>query len=229
MSERERILKEYERRKREIPKDRYAIWNPAELFMRFSREKVAIELLHKNNAFPFSETKCLEVGFGKLGWLGTLIGWGVREENLYGIELDKERAILTKTILPKSNLVVGDAEVMPFKESSFDFLIASTLFTSIIDKGVQKRVADEIIRVMKRGGHLLYYDFLYDNPKNPNVKGLKKKEILSLFSGLKFTIKKLTLAPPLARLICPISFTLANFLESFPFLRTHIMILFKKE
>lgn len=229
MNEKERIIKEYKRRRREIPEDRYAIWNPSALHTRFSREKTAIELLYEKNVFPNNESKCCEVGYGSLGWLGTLISWGVREENLYGIELDEERAVKARAILPKANLFVGDASNMPFENDFFDLILASTLFTSILEKKMRSDIASEIKRVLKKGGVFLYYDFAFDNPHNPNVKGLKKSDVLKLFPEMKGFLKRTTLAPPISRMVAPVSFLLASFLESFPFLRTHLIGVFIKE
>lgn len=228
--EQERILKEYDRRRREIPSDRYAIWNNASMQMVFSRERQAIKLLHHLKVFPNKDSKCLEVGYGSLGWLGTLIKWGVKEENLYGIELDEKRAAVAKEILPKANLYVGDGCKMPFESDFFDLVIVSTVFTSILEMKVKQALAEEIIRVMKNGGALLYYDFAFNNPSNKNVRGIRKKEIKALFCDLlQGKIKRVTLAPPICRIIAPVSFTMADILEKLPFLRTHyIAVLVKK-
>ena len=228
--EKKRILKEYDRRRREIPSNRYAIWNSASMQMCFSRERQAIKLLHNLEVFPNKDSKCLEVGYGSLGWLGTLIKWGVKEENIYGIELDEKRAAMAKEILPKANLYVGDGCKMPFESGFFDLVVVSTVFTSILEMKVKQALADEIIRVMKKGGALLYYDFAFNNPANKNVKGVKKKEIRALFSDLlQGKIKRVTLAPPICRIIAPVSFTIADIFEKVPFLRTHyIAVLVKK-
>jgi ubiquinone/menaquinone biosynthesis C-methylase UbiE len=228
-NERTRILKEYERRKKEISQDRYSVFNPSALHTRFSREKMAIELLNKNNSFPTHDSKCLEVGCGSLGWLGTLICWGVKEENLYGIDLDKNRVKIAKSVLPTANLAVGDASQMPFKDNFFSLVIASTVFTSVLDNEMKSTIAQETSRILKKGGVFLYYDFAYDNPKNPNVKGVKKKEILKLFPNFKYKIQKITLAPPISRIVAPKSFLFASLLEAIPFLRTHLIGIFIKE
>ncbi len=95
-----RILEEYRRRAVEIDRDRYAAWQPDVAFAASSRTSCAAKLLHTMNAFPTTETPCLEVGYGSLGWLGVLIGWGVREQSLHGIELDAERAAAARAALP---------------------------------------------------------------------------------------------------------------------------------
>ena len=84
-------------------------------------------------------------------------------------------------------------------------------------------IANEIVRVLAPGGALLWYDFAFDNPQNPHVRGISRSEITRRFPQLAGKIKSVTLAPPLARLIVPRSWTLATFLETIPFLRTHLL------
>jgi hypothetical protein len=76
-AERERIQLEYQRRAREVNPDLYAPWQPAARFMLESRNRKAAAMLHRLNVFPRSGDQCLKVGFGTLGWLTELLGWGV--------------------------------------------------------------------------------------------------------------------------------------------------------
>jgi hypothetical protein len=89
-------------------------------------------------------------------------------------------------------------------------------------------IAQEISRVLAPGGALLWYDFAVDNPRNANVRGVKKRDIRELFPELAGSIKSLTLAPPLARLVAPRSVMLAMMLQRVPFLRTHLMAVLVK-
>jgi SAM-dependent methyltransferase len=222
-AERERIRHEYLRREREISPDLYAPWQPASRFMLEGRNRVAARLLHDSGVFPQAGTQCLEVGFGTIGWLSELIGWGVKESDLHGIELDPTRASKAREILPVADLRTGDAVELPWDNDVFQLAVASTVFTSILDDRVRRLIADEIVRVMAPGGALLWYDFAYDNPRNPNVCGIRSPEIKRLFPTLRGKIKTVTLAPPLARLIAPRWWTLATFLETIPLLRTHLI------
>ena len=85
-------------------------------------------------------------------------------------------------------------------------------------------------RVLKPGESVLWYDFMYNNPNNPNVRGIKKHEIEDLFPGFFCMLKRITLAPPIARRI-PESIlpVLYPILSAFPFLRTHYLGLLTKE
>ena len=95
------------------------------------------------------------------------------------------------------------------------------MFTSILSETVKKSAAAEMLRVLKPGGLVLWYDFRVDNPRNPNVRGIGAREIRSLFADCSVKLRSGTLAPPVARRTVPISWILSLCLERIPFLRTH--------
>jgi ubiquinone/menaquinone biosynthesis C-methylase UbiE len=227
-AERQRIRSEYQRREREIAHDLYAPWQPSEIFLRGGRKRIAAKLLLQAGVFPKAGNRCLEVGFGSLGWLGDLITWGVREQDLHGIELDPVRAEHARKLLPVADLRVGDATELPWDKRMFHLAIASTLFTSILDQEVRRRLAEEIARVLLPGGAVLWYDFAVDNPRNPHVRSVGRRELKQLFPQLRGEIRSVSLAPPLARLVAPKSRALATILESIPFLRTHLLAVLVK-
>jgi ubiquinone/menaquinone biosynthesis C-methylase UbiE len=221
--ERERVVAEFERREREIVDDLYAPWQPSAKFILVGRNRTAALMLHQAGVFPKSGDQCLEVGFGAVGWLAEMILWGVRESDLHGIDLSESRARKAHETLPLADLRVGDAVDLPWEDNSFHLVIASTLFTSILDSNVRRLVADEITRVLTPGGALLWYDFAFNNPNNAHVRKINRSELKSLFPKLTGRIRSVTLAPPLARLIAPRSWTLATVLEAIPLLRTHLI------
>ena len=226
--ERVRLVEEYERRRRDLPSDLYAPWNPAEQFMRHGRQRLAARLLHEAGVFPGATSQCLEIGFGGGGWLPELLAWGASEETLHGVEIDTTRLAATRKRLPAAHLIEADAADLPYDSESFDLVVVSTVFTSILDDEVRRDVAQEIQRVLRPGGALLWYDFAVDNPRNPNVRGVPKKELLSLFPELRGAVRRVTLAAPLVRLVAPRSWWLAELLEALPLLRTHLVAVLRR-
>jgi ubiquinone/menaquinone biosynthesis C-methylase UbiE len=222
-AERNRINEEYRRRAIEVSVNLYAQWQPSEILSRTTRTRSAARMLRRAGAFPEAGNQCLEIGFGSLGWLGDLIGWGLRETDLHGIELDPMRAAKAHDALPAADLRVGDATELPWDDNSFQMVVASTVFTSILDPRVRKLVAKEITRVLAGGGALLWYDFAVNNPRNTHVRKVDRKELKELFPQLTGVVKSITLAPPLARFIAPKSWVLATIFEAIPFLRTHLI------
>lgn len=227
--ERQRIQDEYQRRHQELDTDRYAFWQPAETFITSQRKRVGAVMLHRADAFPKPGDKCLEIGFGSLGWLGDLISWGVKETNLHGIELDADRARRAQERLPMADLRVGDATDLPWSDNFFQLVIVSTVFTSILDQRMRVMVANEIMRVLAPWGTLLWYDFAVNNPRNPNVRKVSRRELKELFPQLEGSVKRVTLAPPIVRIVAPRSWTLATLIETIPLFRTHLLgVLAKK-
>jgi ubiquinone/menaquinone biosynthesis C-methylase UbiE len=227
-SERERIQQEYQRRAKAIPSDFYAPWQPPASLMLTSRRRIAAVMLHQACVYPTADDQCLEIGCGSLGWLGDLISWGVREKNLHGIELDATRVELARAVLPVADLRLGDATDLPWGDSTFRLVIASTVFTSVLNSTVRLVLAREIVRVLAPEGALLWYDFAVNNPANPHVRKVGRRELKELFPALKGEIRSITLAPPLARFIAPRSWVLATMLEAIPLLRTHLIAVLVK-
>ena len=221
--ERGRVEAEYERRGNEIDKELYSPWHPAEVFLRTERKRIAARMLQAAGKFPRSEDQCLEVGCGAGGWFSDLLGWGPRQSDLHGIDISSERIERARELFPAADIRLDDAAEMPWDNGSFNLVVASTVFTSILDQNVRRLIANEIIRVLAPRGALLWYDFAFNNPRNRSVQGINRKELGDLFPELNGKIRSITLAPPIARVIAPRSWPLATFLEAIPLLRTHLL------
>jgi hypothetical protein len=85
-----------------------------------------------------------------------------------------------------------------------------------------------MVRVVKRDGLILWDDFHMNNPKNPDVRGVKRREINALFHGCGIKMRRITLAPPLARCIAPYSPMACEVLAKIPWLCTHYLASIRK-
>jgi len=222
LAERERIRREYLRREREIDPEFYGWQRPAEQFTIATRNRAARVMLRNTGLLPLTG-KCLEVGCGAGGWLSEMRELGLPESRLHGIDLDPGRADRARSAFPQADIRVGDGVELPWPDDSFRLVIASTLFTSVLDSRVRQLIANEIQRVLSPSGALLWYDFAYNNPRNANVRGVKRSEIRRLFPMLTGRIRSVTLFPPLARVLAPKSESLVRLLEGIPVLRTHLL------
>src|SRR3989442_7395446 len=84
-------------------------------------------------------------------------------------------------------------------DATSDMVLQSLLFTSILDGEVRRAVAREMLRVVRQDGWILWYDFHVDNPWNPDVRRVGRREMAALFPGCHIELQRLTLAPPLSR------------------------------
>ena len=163
------------------------------------------------------------------GVLRDFIKYGAKPKYLYGIDLLDDRIEIAKDISPNINFKCGDASNLPYKDEFFNVVVQFTVFTSVLKKEIKKDIAKEMLRVLKKEGIILWNDFSYNNPKNLDVKGIKKKEIIDLFPNCEFTFNKVTLAPPIVRFIAPRSWLLCYMFEKLSFLCTHYLVVIRKE
>lgn len=229
MSEIEKIQERYKRRKKLPEKFLYSYFNLGNLFIIQERQRNILRLLNKYKINPLNNKVVLDVGCGSGGWLRDFIQWGAKPENLYGVDMLEDRINTAKKNNPNINFIYGSAERLDFPDKSFDIVLQSTCFTSIFDDEMKKKIAKEMLRVFKDDGLILWYDFMYNNPKNPDVKGIKKKEIRALFPDCKYDFSLITLAPPIARKLAPFSWFLCEILGKIPFLRTHYLVIIRKQ
>ena len=208
---------------------RYSWFSPGHLFVVQERERRVLDLLARSGCLPISTKKILEVGCGTGYWLREFLKWGARPENVVGVDLLASRVAEARRLCPSAlSLVCGSASALGFPNASFDLVLQSTVFTSILDPEVRGRVAAEMLRVLKPNGLILWYDFHVDNPHNRDVKGVRKREVFRLFSGCEVRLRRITLAPPIARLLAPHSRLRLPWLEKIPWLCTHYLGVVRK-
>ncbi len=182
---------------------------------------------------PRDEIRLLEIGCGGGGNLRRLIEAGLAPERLVGNELLPARVEAARASLPAATRVIaGDASAIDLPDGAFDVVFASTVFTSILDEGLRRRVAEAMWRLVRPGGAVLWYDFAFDNPRNPDVLGVDAQAIRRLFPEGRASIRRITLAPPIARLCLRLPGALGLFvyrgLAAIPLLRTHLLAWIEK-
>lgn len=237
----EGIRSEFKRRDSAGNLDLYSLTRDVNLFFYQGRVRHALSLLRRGGFFPCTKKTVLEIGCGARGWLPDFEAWGVPRASLAGIDLEESRVCLVQRLLSGycdqsgsviaggADVRIGDAACLPWPSSSFDALVQSTVFTSIPSESQRTAIAGEMLRVVKPDGLILWYDFVYNNPRNPNVRGIGLREIKRLFPGCSFQSKLVTLAPPLARVIVPFSWLLGELLQAARFLNTHRLVVIKKQ
>jgi ubiquinone/menaquinone biosynthesis C-methylase UbiE len=223
-----RIAAEYERRARELPADFYAWSRASNLMLHEHALRGCIPMLLRASLFPLSGRRIADVGCGDGTWLLEFVQWGADPTGLCGIDLSAERIERARRRIPQADLHVGGASKLPWPDESFDLVSQFTVFTSILDPALKRAVAAEMLRVLKPGGAILWFDFRVNNPANQHVRGVPAREIRSLFAGCEIELASALLAPPLGRLIAGWSWPLAELLYALPFLRTHYAGLIRK-
>jgi len=192
-----------------------------------NRQKDLKTVLDITGSRPNPGASILEIGCGTGGVLLEYLTYGFTQEIVFGIDLLFDRLEEAHLRIPGAGISNADGRNLPFLDETFDFILQYTAFSSVLDPSVKKLMAKEMTRTLKRKGLIIWYDFWW-NPINHQTQGINKNEIMNLFPGCSFCFQKITLAPPIARIIVPISWRLGNFFESLKFLNSHYLVAIQK-
>jgi len=222
------IVARYARRN-QISSELWTPVSPAVCMMRQEKERAVLRWIRECGITPLAPKRLLEVGCGSGANLLDFIRIGFLPENLVGNDLLPERVRSARAQLPDSLKVIeGNALELQFPTASFDVVSQSTVFTSILDDMFQEKLAREMWRWAIPGGGVLWYDFIYNNPRNPDVRGVPLSRIRHLFPDGYLRYWRVTLAPPISRIVTrihPTFYTLVNFVWLF---RTHVLCWIEK-
>lgn len=218
-TEEARIREVYEHRAGD---DRYSWFNDGHQMIIQSAERALLRSLRRAGITSLADRTILEVGCGTGQWIRALVRWGAQPSRVTGVDLLADRiASARRLCAPGSTLLAGSAAKLPFPDASFDIVLQSTVFTSILDDQLRAHAAAEMLRVLRPSGVLLWYDFFVDNPRNPDVRAVRRRDLERLFPACALDLRRTTLAPPIARWIAPRSWVAGTVLSVFPFLCTH--------
>lgn len=207
----------------------YSWFNSSYVFLKQEQERRMLAALEQHGFASLDTMNILEIGCGTGYWLREFIKWGARPENIVGVDLLSDRAAIARQLCPETvRIECGSATTLGFPEASFDLVLQSTVFSSVLDYSIRRQVASEMLRVLKANGAILWYDFHVNNPRNRDVQGMKKREIVRLFPNCRIDLQRITLAPPLARLLAPYSLLTCYFLERFKIFNTHYLGVIRK-
>ena len=194
-----------------------------------ARQRALAGLLRRHAPRPVDQLQVLEVGCGSGGKLLELMALGLDPARLAGNELLPERLVAARCHLPPTlALHGGDAAALPFAPASFDLVLQSTVFSSLLDDAVQQRLAERLWCWARPGGGVLWHDFAWDNPRNPDVRGVPVARVRQLFPAARLHVRRITLAPPLGRAVARWHPALWTALDTLPFLRSHRLIWIEK-
>ena len=223
------VVERYARRQALGLADRYSLLRPEVWQGVQERQRAMLKLFVRLGFSDLSRLRLLEVGSGAGGNLLELLRLGFAPENLAGAELLPERLARARQVLPEAlTLWGGDASALAIAPASRDIVFQSTVFSSLLDDGFQQHLAAAMWRWVAPGGGVLWYDFVYNNPRNPDVRGVPLARIRQLFPQARVVSQRLTLAPPIARALCRLHPGLYPVFNALPLLRTHVLVWLEK-
>lgn len=223
------IKSRYKRREKNIPKNKYALTNSHILLIIQEKEREMIKFLKRYGMLPLQDKKILEIGCGTGQNLIEFIRMGAEPKNIIGNDLLENRISTAGKLLPQDvELICQDASTLDLPDNSFDIILQSTVFTSILDDELQIKIANHMCQLLKPNGIILWYDFIHANPFNPDVRAVSIRKIHNLFPQSEIKVKRITLFPFIASFVTRhLYFPYAVF-DFFPFLRMHVLCTIKK-
>jgi SAM-dependent methyltransferase len=191
-------------------------------FARILRDRDAALQALLARSLPGGAARLLDLGCGD----GSLIGTVMRrwpDVVATGVDLLADRIDEARRSVPDATFIVASADALPLDPDTFNVVTAITLFSSIPSADMERSAAAEIGRVLRPGGWLVWYDLRYDNPSNPHVHGLSPRRLGELFPGWRQEVHSITVAPPVARRLGPLTPVAYPGLHAIPPLRSHLV------
>lgn len=148
-----------------------------------------IEIFLKYGYKVMSQVSVLDVGCGDGRFLRQLVDWGAEPERLAGVDINEDIIALAKKLsAPEINYNVAHADQLPYADKSFDIILMVGVMQHIMDNSLRRRIADELLRVLKDDGILICYNInknaeakFQQKELQENTKGISAKELKKIF------------------------------------------------
>jgi SAM-dependent methyltransferase len=228
LSEIEEIRNRY--KNREKLDYRYNLLNPWVYKGEQEKESALIKWINTCSILPIEEKKLLEIGCGTGNNLLQFIRLGFLPKNLVGNELLENRIEKARLKLPAElEILPGNALDLTIQEKKFDIVLQSMVFSSILDEEFKFQLANKMWGWISGNGGILWYDFVYNNPWNKDVIGVPYNKVKEYFPHGIIKKWKITLAPPISRVVTKIHPSVYSLFNFFPVFRTHILCWIQKK
>lgn len=198
----------------------YEPLRPANLFTTQERIWILADLLRRSGVSTLAGLDILDVGCGGGVELRRLTTIGASPDRLAGIDLMPYRVEAARRILPLARIETGSAHEMPFPDASFDIVSQFVVFSSVVDPQVRRAIAAEMLRVLRPGGLILWWDIRKVRPTR-DIVPISMSEIRAIFPGCSIKARPATLGWKAVHLVAPRSRTAALVLQRLPFLCSH--------
>jgi SAM-dependent methyltransferase len=201
-------------------------WNARHLGNRLMLEERAtatLGMLRHAGLWPLDRLDVLEIGCGAGGNLALLVSEGADPRRLHGVDVMPELVAAGREQLPSVDLRVADARTFSLGQRSVDLILVHTVFSSILDDAVIEAIVSNIRDMLRPNGAVLWYDFFLKNPRNPHTRAMTKAKIRCIFKDFRIELQRITLLPPLARNLGPLTRLLYPSLARLLFLDGHYL------
>ncbi len=225
--ERARIAGYYQHRADTGLQRRYSPFKPGHLFLQQRLERDLLAALTRHGYASLRRRSILDVGCGDGSFLRRCLTYGAERRRLARVDLVAERIAAGRRTDPALDLRFGDASALPLGDGTFDLVFQFTVLSSVLDDQMRVAIAREMARVLAPDGAIVSYDFLFARDPR-NTRPLTRRELGWLFPGFVMDARRVTLFPPLSRVLAERSWIACELLETIPFLRGHELVVLRK-
>ena len=242
----ERIRREYAKRDGADFGRKFHYDNPGFMYHMQEREWGIMQALSREG-LNLSATDVLEVGCGTGHILQRFLDFGAHSAT--GVELMSHRVHAGSKRYPGVRILQADAGHLPFVSESFGLVSQFMCLSSVLDRELRARIADEMWRVLSPGGLILSYDLRpsslvlrainrlghhleFGNAKaDPHpvtpIRPLPASELMELYPKGRIRVLSISLNSHLGAL-AKVSRSLPSLLSALPPLRSHFLAVVRK-
>ena len=161
--------------------------DPRAMYFRHVVERAVATVL--DDAGADLDGDILDVGCGGGAYTRFLVDLGADPERTTGIDLVPDRIEAASRDSPASmRWQVADATEMPFEDASFDVVAQFTALCNLRDADLRLRAAQEMTRVLRPGGIVLWFDV--SRSTMPELHGITPDELRTLFAGFELPAER---------------------------------------
>jgi len=209
----------------------YSYFNRGQLHLIQQQDREMLAALRRIGASgeQLGRMDVFEVGCGSGHLLRKLVSWGADPQRCAGADIRPDVIERGGRLNPHIRLFHADCRDTGEDAQRYDLVLQNIVFSSVLQPDLREALAREMVRITRPGGVIWWCDLRYRNPRNPDVVGIGKKELLGLFADCRLEfLRPILLVPPLARRLAPISKMACDLLYLLPFLRGHYVATFRK-
>lgn len=205
------------------------VWSPVNPLALFYRHMFEEELtrLFRRERLDLAGKKIVEAGCGYGEKTRLLIELGAEPENVCGFDADPEALGRAARTVKGPVFNQADGATLPYPNDAFDVAVLF-LYMSVLEPGnVRPQAANEITRVLRAGGYILWYDTMEKG--GGYLWGLEPEEIQKLFPGYEPALHRFGLQHRWATRIVYKSFEAARLLARAGPAKSHVIGILKQK